>query len=65
MTRKQALRMAQECIEREIRRVAVEANMADVCGATYPAAVAASKRRKTLYDAIATLQQPEQIRMKL
>jgi hypothetical protein len=65
MTRPRAIAIAIACIEREIKRLAVEANLADQCGATYPAAVQASQRRQELRAAMAALKEPEQQRMRL
>jgi hypothetical protein len=59
MNRTQALRLALDC------RLAVEANLAEMYGATHPSARNANKRRTDLHTAIETLQQPEQTRMKL
>ena len=65
MTRDRATTIAIACIEHEIKRLAVEANMHDLAGATYPAAIQASQRRQELRAAIAALKLPEQQRMEL
>lgn len=59
MTYAQAIRAALAAIEREIKAQAVDANLHDVAGATYPHAVNASKRRKNLQEAIARLREPK------
>lgn len=61
MTHAQARRIAIQAIESEIKRLAVDANMHERLGATYPAAVKASARRRALRAAIAKLQEPEQV----
>lgn len=65
MTHARAIVLAIAAMQREIRALAVEANLCDQMGATYPAAVNASKRRKELQQAIEALKQPQQERMKL
>lgn len=65
MTRPRAIAIAIACIEHEIKRLAVEANLHEVYGLTSPGAIKASQRRAQLRTAIETLQQPEQTRMKL
>ena len=65
MTRDRATTIAIACVEHEIRCLAVEANLHDTYGATYPAAVQASQRRQELRAAIAALELPEQQRMGL
>lgn len=65
MRRAQAITIAIACIEREIKRLAVEANMHDLANATYPAAIEASARRADLRQAIQALRLPEQQRMQL
>jgi len=46
-----AVKLAVECIDKEIQRGAVEANLHDIYKATYSAAVRLSKRRKALKEA--------------
>lgn len=63
MTHAQARRIAIAAIEAQIKALAVDANMHDRLGATYPHAVKASQRRAVLRAAIATLHEPEQVRI--
>jgi hypothetical protein len=65
MNRARATTLAIQCIEREIRALAVNANLHDQYGADTPACVEASKRRKELREAIEALQEPKQTRMTL
>lgn len=65
MNRARATALAIECIEREIKRLAVDANLHDLMHADYPAAVKASARRTELRAAIAALKEPKQTRMPL
>ncbi len=50
-----ALNLAIECVNKEIRRLAVDANLAERFGATFPYAVRASKRRSQLRQALELL----------
>ena len=52
-----AIKIAQACIEAEIKRLAVNANMHDLMHLDAPACVNASQRRKELRDALAALGQ--------
>ncbi len=52
---KQALKLAIECVQREIARIAVDANLHDVFGARYPFAIRASKKKEALHQAIMIL----------
>jgi hypothetical protein len=52
ITRNKALRMAIEALESQRHAVAVDANLHDVYGADYPAAVSASKKRTEIEQAI-------------
>lgn len=61
MTHAQARRIAIEAIEAQIKALAIDANMAERLGATYPAAVKASQRRKELRAAIVKLNEPEHV----
>jgi len=65
VNRSRAIRLALECIEAEIKRLAVEANLHEVYGLASPGAMQASRRRQELRAVITTLQLPEQQRMKL
>lgn len=42
------LNMCIELVKKDLQRFAIDANLCDKYGATYPAALNASKRRKTL-----------------
>lgn len=63
MTHAQARKIAIESIRAQIKALAVDANMHDRLGATYPHAINASKRRRELMEAIDTLKRPEQVSM--
>jgi hypothetical protein len=65
VTRARATTIAIACIEREIKRLAVAANLHDLYGARHPAAVQASQRRQELWAAIEMHRLPEQTRMQL
>ena len=52
---KKAVRLAIECIRREIQRLAVDANLQEMYQANLPHTIAASKRRALLREAIAVL----------
>jgi hypothetical protein len=65
MNRARATTMAIQCIEAEIKRLAVQANLEDQYHSGIPACVQASRRRKELREAIEALQEPKQERMKL
>lgn len=51
----QALKLAIAALKAEKQRLAFDANMHDLRGAEYPQAVAASKKRKRIVQAIETL----------
>jgi hypothetical protein len=65
VNRARATVLAIQCIEREIKALAVNANLEDMYHAGIPMCVEASKRRKELREAIEALQEPKQERMKL
>ena len=65
MNRSRATQIAIQCIEAEIKRLAVNANLHDLMHADTPVCVKASERRKELRAAIEALQEPSQTRMKL
>lgn len=65
MNRARATTLAIQCIEREIKTLAVHANLHDQYGADTPVCIDASKRRKELREAIDVLKQSKQERMKL
>lgn len=62
MNQSQAIKLAIGCIEREIKRLAANANLHDMYGANMPSCVDASKRRKELREVIDELKQPSQAR---
>ena len=43
-----ALRVAKQCIKREIKQIAANANLSDMYGADFPAATSASNRKARL-----------------
>lgn len=61
MTNARAIAIAVQAIETEIKRLAVNANLADMYHADAPACVQASERRKVLREAIRALKQPQQV----
>lgn len=63
MTNARAITLAIAALEREIKRLASNANLADLYHADAPACVEASRRRTELRDAIAALRTPQQMRM--
>lgn len=65
MNRARAITLAIQCIEREIKTLAINANLEDTYHSGIPMCVEASKRRKELREAIGALQEPVQARMKL
>lgn len=65
MNRARATALAIQCIEAEIKALAVQANLEDAYHSGIPACVQASKRRKELRAAIEALQEPKQTSMKL
>ena len=65
MNRARATALAIQCIEAEIKRLAVNANLEDTYHSGIPMCVEASKRRNELRAAIEALQEPKQGRMKL
>lgn len=60
MTRGKAIRVAIEAMQREIRRLSVDANLHEAYGLDSPTAVSASKKRAELRDAILILEQKSQ-----
>ncbi len=60
MKRAHAIRIAIASIEREIKSIAVDANLHDLYKADYPHAIKASKRRTDLRAAIEILKEPQQ-----
>ncbi len=58
-----ATRIAIRCIEAEIKRLAVNANLEDTYHSGVPMCVEASRRRKELQAAIQALREPPQQRM--
>jgi Mlc titration factor MtfA (ptsG expression regulator) len=52
-----AIKLAQQALEKECKRLAANANLADLYGATNPACLNASKQRKELREAIEALGQ--------
>jgi len=65
VNRARATALAIQCLEAEIKRLVVNANLHDQYGADSPARVEASKRRNDLRQAIETLLDPTQERMKV
>ena len=65
MTRARATALAIAALEREIKALAVNANLHDQYGADAPVCVEASRRRTELREAIAVLKEPMQARIKL
>lgn len=63
MKQSQAVGLAIQCIEAEIKRLAVNANLHDMMHADAPVCVEASKRRALLRAAIAALKEPIQARL--
>jgi hypothetical protein len=65
MKHTKAITLAIAALEAQIKRLAVNANLADMCHADAPVCVEASKRRTELREAIAALKEPVQARMRL
>jgi len=65
MQNQRAITIAIQCIEAEIKRLAVHANLHDMMHADAPVCVEASRRRKELRDAVEELRHPQQARMTL
>lgn len=65
MTHSQARTIAIRAIEAQIKALAIDANMHERLGATYPRAIQASAERARLRAAIAKLQEVEQERIAL
>ncbi len=63
MKQSRAIALAIECIRAEIKRLAVDANLHDRFGMDTPHGRNSSARRKQLQEAIATLQQDQQVRL--
>jgi hypothetical protein len=55
MIERKAFALAIQAIDKEIKRISFDANLCDVLGANYPAAVKASLRRQDLREARALL----------
>ncbi len=64
MTRDRAITLAIAALEKEIKALAVQANLEDMYHSGIPACVQASQRRKELREAIAVLREPVQVRMR-
>jgi hypothetical protein len=56
MKTSKAVKLAVECMRREIQRVSVSANLQEVHGMDWPSAIGASKRRAELREAIEVLE---------
>lgn len=65
MDNRRAITLAIQCLEYEIKRLSVNANLADMYHADAPVCVEASRRRTELRAAVKALKQPQQARMKL
>lgn len=65
MDNRRAITIAVQVLEKEIKALAINANLHDMFHADAAACVEASRRRKELRDAVAALRQPQQARMKL
>ena len=65
MQQHRATKIAIHCIELEIKRLAVNANLHDMMHADAPVCVEASKRRKELQEAIQALKEPMQMELSL
>lgn len=65
MNHHRAVAIAIQALEREIKKLAVNANLEDTYHSGVPACIAASARRKELRAVIEVLKRPEQTRMKL
>jgi hypothetical protein len=57
VTQQQAIKLAIQALDQSIRSLAMDANLHEKLGADYPAAIAASKRRKQLREAKRVLQE--------
>lgn len=51
MNQSKAIKLAIQCIDREIQRIAVQANLHDIHGMEWTSAKGASKRRAELQEA--------------
>jgi hypothetical protein len=65
MTSTRAITLAIAALEAQIKRLATNANLADLYHADAPACVEASRRRAELREAVRALREPRQARMKL
>ncbi len=63
MNAHRATQIAIACIEQEIKRLSVHANLEDRYHSGIPMCVKASIRRKELREAIQALKEPQQTRM--
>jgi hypothetical protein len=61
MQQHHATKIAIQCIEAEIKRLAVNANLEDQYHSGLPMCIQASKRRTELRAAIEALKQPKQV----
>jgi hypothetical protein len=57
MKSEKAVKLALECMRREVQRLAVSANLHDVHGLDWPSAKGASKRRQELKEAMEVLEE--------
>ena len=64
MTGQKATALAIQALEKEIKALAVNANLEDAYHSGIPMCVEASRRRRELREAIAVLKEPVQARMK-
>jgi hypothetical protein len=65
MTPARARQLAIAALEREIKALAVDANLHEQFGLSAPHAAEASKRRRELREAVRVLSGPQQVSMKL
>jgi hypothetical protein len=65
MKQSRAITLAIAALEAQIKALAVNANLHDLCHADAPVCVEASRKRTELREAIEALRQPQQARMKL
>ena len=61
MTYARAITIAIAAIEEQIKRLAVQANLADQYHADTPACIQASERRRVLREAVQALKEPRQV----
>lgn len=65
MTPARARQLAVQALEREIKALAVDANLHERMGLAAPHAVEASKRRRELREAVRVLSGAQQVEMEL